>query len=121
MGHTRAGGDGLNLLRIATDVREDGVWLVLEGEFDIAGVAAVERTLAGIEADSARPLVIDLGRLSFLDSSAVRTIVSASERARGAGRQFAIATGGGPAERLFRVLGLERRLRIVERPASGSR
>ena len=65
---------------------------------------------------SRRPptVVLDLSKLTFLDSTGLRCIVTADERARDAGRRVVIVRGPDPVQRVFSITRLDERLEIVE-------
>jgi anti-sigma B factor antagonist len=101
------------MLGIHTDEGPDAVRVSLEGELDLSNVLHVEEELRKVEAR--RPaLVLDLRRLRFIDSTGLRMIVSAHQRARNKGRRLKIVQGGDAVKRLFRLSGLERRFEFVE-------
>jgi anti-anti-sigma factor len=102
------------------ETRREGdiVRVVLTGEFDLSVVPDVEDELARIEADRPRVLAIDLSGISFMDSSGLRTLVSADARARAARRRLVIVRGPPPVHRVFEITKLEGRLEIVPDDAS---
>lgn len=89
----------------------------LTGELDISGAGEVQRALEEVERSTTGSLVIDLRRLEFLDSTGLRLILSADARARDRGSDLIVVRGPEPVDRVFRMAGLERRLRFVEDPA----
>jgi anti-anti-sigma factor len=111
----------MTILDLTTQPLEDGVALVLAGELDISVTDRVERELERIEAERPPMLVLDLAALEFIDSSGMRVVMRADQRARRDGRRLAIVPGDGIARRLLRILGLEVRLELVEqRPGSSA-
>jgi anti-sigma B factor antagonist len=62
----------------------------IRGDFDLQVVDQVADALARIESDEPELLVIDLSRLSFMDSTGMGVIAAAHIRAVDAGRRFAI-------------------------------
>ena len=85
----------------------------LKGELDIASVPQVESVLRRAE-DDAKPLVIDLSELQFIDSSGLRLVLGAEARAQEAGVSLTIVHGPEPVRRVFRIAHLEDRLQFVE-------
>ncbi len=80
--------------------------VLLTGDLDIASYEqALERVQ---EAERGRPavLVIDLAALEFVDSTGVRLVLDADQRARAQGRRVAVRLGAGQARRVFHTLGL---------------
>ena len=67
------------LLQI-TSSNERGHWtLKLQGELDLSNVASFDEAIR-LAGGSAQTLTIDLGELSFMDSSGLRTILAANNR-----------------------------------------
>lgn len=103
---------GLNVL-----IRRDGgtVTLELVGELDLATAEQVRAALAEIESQSPRRLVIDLGRLSFIDSSGIHVIISQHIRAvRQGAPRLEIRRGPEAVQRAFQIVGLEQELPFIE-------
>jgi anti-sigma B factor antagonist len=93
----------------------DGVQqMVLDGEFDLASVPLFEDEIAAVEAAAPAVILVDLSGLRFLDSSGLRALVTADERARSTGRRFAIVPGPPAVRRVFEITQLDRRLDLVE-------
>ncbi len=65
--------------------------------------------------DAGRPkeLVLDLHDLRFMDSTGLRLILSAHQRARRSGRHLRIIPGGDAIRRIFRLTGVTERLNVV--------
>ena len=89
--------------------------LALRGELDLSTVDKVERELRRIEAGGAALLVLDLSQLTFLDSTGLRLIVSADQRARKSGRRLGIVRGPPTVQRVFSITNLDVRLEMVDR------
>jgi anti-sigma B factor antagonist len=62
----------------------------IRGDLDLQVVDQVTEALTRIESDEPELLVIDLRRLTFMDSTGMGVIAAAHIRARDAGRRFAI-------------------------------
>ena len=78
----------------------------LEAEFERVGA------LEGVEL-----AVVDLRELAFLDSSGLEAIVKFEARSRAAGVEVGLVRGPRAVERLFAVMQLDKKLRIVDDPA----
>ena len=87
--------------------------IALACELDLAGAAALERELAGVDA---RAVVVDLRGLGFMDSSGLRTLAVAAQRAQRAGRRFALVPGAAQVMRVFDVTRMRERLEFVGDP-----
>jgi anti-anti-sigma factor len=87
--------------------------IALAGELDIAGAAALERELAGLDAGA---VVVDLRELGFIDSSGLRALAVAAQRAKHAGHRFALVPGAAQVMRVFDVTRMRERLDFVADP-----
>jgi len=87
--------------------------IALAGELDIAGAAALERELAGLDAGA---VVVDLRGLGFMDSSGLRALAVAAQRAKRAGHRFALVPGAAQVMRVFDVTRMRERLDFVADP-----
>jgi anti-anti-sigma factor len=95
----------------------DGVTHVaLAGEFDLAAIEEFESAIGQLEADQPAAMVIDLSELRFMDSSGLRALVMADQRARKAGRRLAIVPGRPTIRRVFEITQLDDRLNLIESP-----
>jgi anti-anti-sigma factor len=101
-------------LSIETRVDGDVAHIALTGEFDLAGVQKFEGELSKLEAEKPGVVVVDLGGLSFMDSSGLRALVMADQRATKAGRRLAIVPGPPAVKRVFEITQLDERLDLVE-------
>jgi anti-anti-sigma factor len=87
--------------------------VVLEGELDLATLEEARYRVATAEREAPSLLVIDLSALTFVDSTGVRIVLLADDRARAAGRRLAVRLGMGPALRIFTALGLVDKLDVL--------
>ena len=88
--------------------------VVLTGELDISRYEEARQRLEAAERDGPELLVVDLAGLRFVDSTGVRLILLADERARQAGRRVALRLGDGIARRVFTALGLLDRFEVLD-------
>ena len=105
-------------LEIAVEQHEAQTRVVLAGELDIASTDRLERELAAVEGNSPGVLVLDLRRVEFIDSTGLRALIAADERARSDGRRLALVSGSDAVERLLSVTRLDQRLEVVDAPDS---
>jgi anti-anti-sigma factor len=101
-------------LRIETREDADVAVIALAGEFDLAAIEKFEAAFAKLEAGAPGAIVVDLGELAFMDSSGLRSLVMADQRARKAGRRLAIVPGPPAVRRVFEITQLDSRLDLVE-------
>ena len=90
--------------------------VALTGELDIASAEALEQRLEAAEVGAPAVLVLDLRRLEFIDSTGLRTLVAADERARSQGRRLAVVCGPNAVARILEVTQLDQRLEVVDDP-----
>jgi anti-anti-sigma factor len=80
----------------------DGLVVELSGELDLAGLPAVDRAAAALLTRPAQPVVLDLGGLTFLDSSGVTLLVRLANHFG----QVRTRAASPPVRRVIEVLGL---------------
>jgi anti-sigma B factor antagonist len=84
-----------------TERQEGGKTIVsLAGELDLGNVGIVERRLSELR-ELRRSVVLDLDRLTFMDSTGIRLLLTACEHAERDSWPFAVTRG---SERVQRVL-----------------
>jgi anti-sigma B factor antagonist len=88
------------------------VRLALSGELDISTAPRLEEDLRRVEAGRPSRIVLDLERLEFLDSTGLRLLILADNRARDEGRQLAVARANEMVRRVFRLTRLDERLTL---------
>jgi anti-sigma B factor antagonist len=86
--------------------------LSVEGELDIATAPRMLAALNDALAEIARPLVIDLSRVVFMDSTGLALLINARRRVRRLGQGFAIACPQGPISRVFEIADMVERLQV---------
>ena len=104
-------------LEIETRADGDVTVVALSGEFDLAGVERFEIALGRLESGPGAVLV-DLSGLDFMDSSGLRALVMADQRAKQAGRRLAIVPGPPVVRRVFEITQLDERLDLVDSAAA---
>ena len=95
--------------------------IALSGDLDLAGAAALEQELGRLETESPRAVVLDLRDVEFMDSSGLRLIAVASQRAEERGRRLALVPGSEQVMRVFDITRMRERLDFVERPEEVTR
>lgn len=101
---------------IDIDIVEYGdlVIVAVEGEVDLSAAGMFEESLAIAGATEATAIVVDLDRVSFMDSAGVHVLLqfSASEGNRD---RLSLTTGSPQVRRLLDVTGVRRYLSAVRR------
>src|SRR3954464_15855450 len=97
---------------------DDGrvVRLTLSGELDMATAASLELELRSAEAVRPPMLVLDLGELSFMGVSGLRSILDAARRARRDGRHFVVTNPGPHISRLFELTAIDQSVELMRDP-----
>ena len=104
----------MEILEVETETRDGLVHVILRGELDLSTVAKVQDELRRVEAGSPPVVVLDLSKLTFLDSTGLRCLVTADQRARDEGRRLVLVRGPDPVQRVFSITRLEERLEMVD-------
>ena len=104
----------MEILDVQSEDRNGLVHVALRGELDLSTVGKVQEELQRVEASSPRVVVLDLSKLTFLDSTGLRCLVTADERARDEGRRVVIVRGPEAVQRVFSITRLEDRLEMVD-------
>jgi anti-sigma B factor antagonist len=104
----------MEILEVTTQDSGGQVTVSLRGELDLSSVGKVQEELRRVEADGPALLVLDLSNLTFLDSTGLRAVVTADERARENGRRFVVVRGPDAVQRVFSITRLEERLEMVD-------
>jgi anti-sigma B factor antagonist len=100
------------------DVRreQDRVVVGLHGELDLASAPLLQRELDSPELEATAMVVLDLQELQFIDSTGLRIILSAHERSRERGQEFAVTRGSQQVQRLLTITRVDEHLRIIASP-----
>jgi anti-sigma B factor antagonist len=97
------------------DVSERGRALVLRlaGELDLYNAPALREALQACVERNPERLVVDLGEVTFVDSTALGALVEARSKLRG-GDGLALASPGLETRRALEISGLDRHLAVHE-------
>lgn len=104
----------MTILEFETQELEDRAHVVLRGELDLSTAEKVERELHRIEEVGTKLVVLDLSALTFLDSTGLRLIVGADQRARSSDRRMTVVKGPAAVQRVFAITKLDERLEMVD-------
>ena len=91
---------------------QDSVVMALHGDLDVATADVVTARLAALR-EAGDPVILDLDRLDFIDSSGLRVILQAVEDSRRDNWSFRVTAGSEPVRRLLEAAGLTGRLPVV--------
>jgi len=101
---------GSSVLSIHNSRDGDRHTLRLTGELDLASAPVLEAKAKQLFSEGARELVLDLGRLEFIDSSGLNSILRVRALCEEHMCDFALTPGERPIQRLFEVTRLIDRL-----------
>lgn len=104
----------MEILEVQSDDEAGRVTVALRGELDLSTVGKVQDELRRVEAAEPSVVVLDLSKLTFLDSTGLRCVVTADERLREQGRRLVIVRGPDAVQRVFSITRLEERLEMVD-------
>jgi anti-anti-sigma factor len=104
-------------LILAVEESDSTLRLRLTGDFDRAGVGAVENALHRVrEAPPTRRVVFDLRGLAFLDLAGLRTILRTDAQGRAEAFEVVLIRPRGTANRVFTLTRAGERLSIIDEP-----
>jgi anti-sigma B factor antagonist len=92
-------------LRISDDNEGTCHKLLLTGELTLSTQAELERAIRALCEGDATEIILDIGRLDFVDSSGVRAVANVEERCRECGCEFLLSPGRQKIQRLYDVIG----------------
>jgi len=91
----------------------DAVRVRASGSLDLATVSVLERQLEELREAGFRRLVVDLGGLSFMDSTGLRLALDWHGAAQRDGFEIGFAPGPPAVQRVFELAGMSERLPFV--------
>lgn len=81
----------------------DAVTLVLRGELDLTSASLFEQALVEAESSQPQKVIIDLSGLEFMDSTGLRALLIARERAQETGHGLALRRGPRQVQRVLEL------------------
>jgi anti-sigma B factor antagonist len=88
----------------------------MDGELDLAALPEAEDALTEARDAGASRLVVDLRRLTFIDSSGLRLLILLADAARREGWELSLVPPPAPANNVFLLTGADLNLPFVEEP-----
>jgi anti-anti-sigma factor len=100
---------------LTVSVHQDGNGLVVRaaGELDMTTTDALENDLLRAFESGAGSIVLDLGEITFIDSTGLRLLLWAANRSHENGERLRIDCGAGAVRRLLEVTQLDRSLPLA--------
>jgi anti-anti-sigma factor len=96
---------------LSVDVDRSGA-LVVHGDIDIAGAPTLETHL--LRSENGRPIVLDLDDVAFIDSSGLRTLLTATRRAHQRDSTVCLRNVGITVRRMLEITGTAGQFEIEE-------
>ena len=103
-----------NALEIDSELQADSARLTPVGELDIATAPQLDQEVRSLLARSVREVVIDLSRLTFIDSSALRLFIVLNERSAEQGWTLRLVRPTGQVLNVFAITGAEDNLPFID-------
>jgi anti-sigma B factor antagonist len=94
-------------LSLATRTVADHAVVEVGGEVDVYTAPRLRERLVELIDGGARDVVVDLGRVDFLDSTGLGVLVGALKRLRAAGGTFSLVCAKEPLLKVFRITALD--------------
>ncbi len=104
-------------LEIKCEMNARGSLLELAGELDLAGVGVLKAELDRAADAAAEVTVVDLQRLTFIDSTGLSALFYALERAKAERRRLVFTDSSPEVERTVRLSGLDQVLTLDSQAA----
>ncbi|HEX8632391.1 MAG TPA: STAS domain-containing protein [Catenuloplanes sp.] len=94
-------------LSLATRTVAEHTVLEVGGEVDVYTAPRLRERLIEVVDAGARNVIVDLGRVDFLDSTGLGVLVGALKRLRAAGGTFGLVCAKEPLLKIFRITALD--------------
>ncbi len=101
------------VFNIDTDERYGELWLLVEGELDLATAPLLSKQIIDAECTDGLAIVLDLSQVSFMDSTGVLALLEADARSRQDGNRLRLCPVAAPVERVLKLSGDYKRLAFI--------
>jgi anti-anti-sigma factor len=95
--------------------------LAVSGEFDMDGVALLDRAVADLHAAGTVHIVVDLSHTSFMDSSGINSLLRANRMVNGADGWLRLAGVREPVMEVIQLVGLDEVVAVYPDPERACR
>jgi anti-anti-sigma factor len=103
---------------IGSELSEGTARLTVSGELDLATVPRLRAEAEAVLEQSAQRLVLDLSRLTFVDSSGLSLFINLNERAAHEGWSLSLTRPPGNTFSVFSITGADANLPFIDDPGS---
>ena len=93
------------------ELADDTSLLSVEGDLDLASAPSLKWALADLQSAGSRHVVVDLARVSFIDSTALGVLIEARTKLENR-RGFLLAAPGLETRRALEISGLDRHFAV---------
>ena len=94
-------------LGIEVEHGSEQILIRAQGEVDLSNAARLQETIdSAFKEKPARPIVVDLGALEFIDSTGLSVLVEATRRSRENGNRFRVRGATGQVRRVLEIAGV---------------
>jgi anti-sigma B factor antagonist len=97
-------------------LEEDVVLVALTGGLEFSRAYTFDEEMRKLESQKPRAMILDLRKLSFLDSAGIGRVLALQRRAKRDGRRLVVVRGGRAVQRLFAITAMDARLEMVSEP-----
>jgi anti-sigma B factor antagonist len=109
-------GTGSTQLQVFVSRVETTTRVVMAGELDGASAPPLSEQLCDVAGELVGDLVVDIGLLTFMDSTGLSLLLSLHKMVRACGRTLTIRDPTPMARRLFQITGLDQLLTVEPGP-----
>ena len=102
-------------MKITTVLKEDILICSIDGEIDINTSPQIKKAFDKLAKDKQKKVIINLEKVSYVDSSGLATLVEALKNFRAYGGKLKLTSLSGKVKSLFEITKLEKLFDIVDR------
>jgi stage II sporulation protein AA (anti-sigma F factor antagonist) len=95
--------EGQEFFNMRSEQHEHAAHLHLGGEIDLATSRVIEEWLRQAESNGNTAIVLDLEKVTFMDSSGLNSFLQAAERAGARGRSFTLVKAPAAVSKILRL------------------
>ena len=102
-------------MQLKVTTSEEQGWTVIraEGEIDIASAPLLDDAVDEAVGSGSHHVAVDLQPIVFMDSTGLRSLISAHRQLEKNGGRLVVIPGSGPVRRLLQVAGVEETLHLA--------